>query len=183
MKPEETLHAIFNSLSIPVLLIDRDYVVIEANHAATTHLELLPGDVVGQSCFKVSHASDKPCWHTKDVNCPVKQAFETGNQAHAIHQHHIHGKVIVEELIATPLDEGTGEVNYVVEEFRDVTALLELKEGFLPICSSCKKIRDKSGGWHQIEAYFRDHTGADFSHTFCPECFSRFSETELNENK
>jgi PAS domain S-box-containing protein len=182
MKPKDYLHAIFNSVSIPVLMIDRDYVVIEANMAAMTHLELSPGDVIGQPCFKATHSREKPCWLTKEIDCPVKEAFETGKRAHAIHQHLIQGKVVVEELIATPLDEGTGVVSYVVEEFRDVTELLELREGFLPICSSCKKIRDKSGGWHQIEAYFRDHTGADFSHTFCPECFSSFCEEELEGN-
>ncbi len=181
MKPKDNLHAIFNTLSIPVLMIDRDYIVIEANSAATSHLELTPGEVVGKPCFSTTHGRETPCWQTKQHNCPVKEAFDTGKRAHAIHQHHIHGKVIVEELIATPLDEGTGQFNYVVEEFRDVTKLLELKEGFLPICSSCKQIRDKSGGWHQIEAYFRDHTGADFSHTFCPECYSRFAEDELEE--
>jgi PAS domain S-box-containing protein len=183
MKSQNALRAIFNSLGTPVLLIDRDYKIIEANRAATRHLDLFPKEVIGHSCHKVTHGVDKPCWHNKDVSCPVKAVFETGKQSHAIHQHHIHGKTIVEELIATPLDEGTEEINYVVEEFRDVTELLELKEGFLPICSSCKQIRDKSGGWHQIEAYFRDHTGADFSHTFCPDCFNRFCETELDDKK
>ncbi|HID39902.1 MAG TPA: histidine kinase [Calditrichaeota bacterium] len=42
--------------------------------------------------------------------------------------------------------------------------------GLLPICSSCKKIRDDKGYWQQIEFYIRDHSEADFSHSLCPEC-------------
>lgn len=51
-------------------------------------------------------------------------------------------------------------------------ALLEVKilSGFLPICASCKKIRDDQGYWNQIEAYIRDHSEAEFSHSICPDC-------------
>ena len=43
-------------------------------------------------------------------------------------------------------------------------------EGLLPICASCKKIRDRHGNWVQIEGYIRDHTDAEFSHSYCPGC-------------
>ena len=54
-------------------------------------------------------------------------------------------------------------------------ALSEIKtlRGFLPICSSCKKIRDDRGYWNQIECYIRKHTEAEFSHSICPECVTR----------
>jgi len=42
--------------------------------------------------------------------------------------------------------------------------------GILPICSSCKKIRDDQGYWNQVEVYIRDHSEAQFSHGICPEC-------------
>ncbi len=40
----------------------------------------------------------------------------------------------------------------------------------LPICSSCKKIRDGQGYWRQIESYIEQHSGALFSHSICPDC-------------
>lgn len=54
-------------------------------------------------------------------------------------------------------------------------ALSEVKKlsGFLPICASCKKIRDDRGYWNQIETYIRDHSEAQFSHSLCPECSRR----------
>lgn len=43
-------------------------------------------------------------------------------------------------------------------------------EGILPVCASCKRIRDEEGKWHQIESYIRERSDADFSHGICPEC-------------
>ncbi|MCU0578295.1 MAG: hypothetical protein MUF69_01985 [Desulfobacterota bacterium] len=45
--------------------------------------------------------------------------------------------------------------------------------GLLPICASCKKIRDDQGYWNQIEEYIRKHSDADFSHGFCPSCLEK----------
>ncbi|MBN1523992.1 MAG: hypothetical protein JW904_05900 [Spirochaetales bacterium] len=46
--------------------------------------------------------------------------------------------------------------------------------GLLPICSSCKKIRDDKGYWNQIEEYIKDHSEAEFSHGLCPECYKTY---------
>ena len=43
-------------------------------------------------------------------------------------------------------------------------------EGIVPICASCKKVRDDKGCWHQIEVYVSDKSEAEFSHGICPEC-------------
>jgi len=54
-------------------------------------------------------------------------------------------------------------------------ALSEIKtlSGLLPICASCKKIRDDKGYWKQLELYIRDHSEAEFSHSICPTCVER----------
>jgi ligand-binding sensor domain-containing protein len=51
-------------------------------------------------------------------------------------------------------------------------ALAQVKtlSGLLPVCASCKKIRDDSGYWNQMETYISQHSSADFSHGICPEC-------------
>jgi ligand-binding sensor domain-containing protein len=60
-------------------------------------------------------------------------------------------------------------------EGRVAAALADVKvlSGLLPVCASCKKIRDDKGYWTQIESYIRDHSEADFSHGICPECLTR----------
>lgn len=54
-------------------------------------------------------------------------------------------------------------------------AMQEVKvlSGFLPICASCKKIRDDSGYWSQIEEYISKHSNALFSHGICPDCVKK----------
>jgi len=54
-------------------------------------------------------------------------------------------------------------------------ALTEVKQlsGLLPICASCKKIRDDKGYWGQIESYISDHSEAEFSHGICPDCMKK----------
>jgi PAS domain-containing protein len=58
----------------------------------------------------------------------------------------------------------------VIVELREALAQVKRLSGFLPICASCKKIRDDQGYWQQVEAYIRDHSEAEFSHGLCPEC-------------
>jgi len=60
----------------------------------------------------------------------------------------------------------------IEEKERTQAALAEIKElkGLLPICSSCKKIRDDSGYWTQIESYISAHSNAEFTHGICPDC-------------
>jgi len=61
------------------------------------------------------------------------------------------------------------------EKEKTQAAIAEIKQlkGLLPICSSCKKIRDDSGYWNQIESFIRDHSDAEFSHSICPDCVKK----------
>ncbi|MEI6667957.1 MAG: PAS domain-containing protein [Acidobacteriota bacterium] len=58
----------------------------------------------------------------------------------------------------------------LVQELEDALASLKILRGFIPICASCKKIRNDSGYWQQLEVYMRDHSEAQFSHGVCPDC-------------
>jgi hypothetical protein len=59
---------------------------------------------------------------------------------------------------------------------------IRVLQGLLPICASCKKIRNDKGYWIQIESYIRDHSEAEFSHGICPECIEKLYP-ELNRRK
>ncbi len=62
------------------------------------------------------------------------------------------------------------EKEQIIYMLQDALDHVKNLSGLLPICASCKKIRDDRGDWHQLEAYIRDHSEADFSHGICPEC-------------
>lgn len=57
-----------------------------------------------------------------------------------------------------------------VSDLKEALASVNQLSGLLPICASCKKIRDDKGYWTQIEMYIRDHSEANFSHGICPDC-------------
>jgi hypothetical protein len=56
--------------------------------------------------------------------------------------------------------------------FEDVSELIALR-GILPICSSCRKVRDDQQYWHRVETFFHAKLDIDFSHGLCPDCVQR----------
>lgn len=54
-------------------------------------------------------------------------------------------------------------------------ALDEIRQlsGIIPICAKCKKIRNDDGYWQQVEKFIQTHTGAEFSHGYCPDCYAQ----------
>ncbi len=58
----------------------------------------------------------------------------------------------------------------LIRELRESLDNVKTLSGFIPICASCKKIRDDEGYWEQVESYISHHSGARFSHGICPDC-------------
>lgn len=113
---------------------------------------------------------------------------------------HADGSIYLMDLTATVIPWGKDKA--LLANFRDITErveaeqereklIVELKEAMdniktlkrlMPICSSCKKIRDDKGYWHQVETYIRDHTDAEFTHGLCPDCAKKYF-AELDDEK
>ena len=55
-------------------------------------------------------------------------------------------------------------------ELERALAKVKTLTGLLPICGGCKKIRDDTGYWHQLEEYIREHSQAEFTHSLCKSC-------------
>lgn len=75
----------------------------------------------------------------------------------------------LEELV----EERTAELVKANKQLTDAISRVKTLSGMLPICASCKKIRDDKGYWSQIESYVRDHSEVEFSHSLCPECVEK----------
>jgi PAS domain S-box-containing protein len=65
------------------------------------------------------------------------------------------------------------EKEALIQELQGTLSQIKQLSGLLPICASCKKIRDDKGYWNQIESYIKKHSEAKFSHGICPECARR----------
>ena len=62
------------------------------------------------------------------------------------------------------------EREQLIEKLQDAIDKARTLSGLLPICASCKKIRDDQGYWKQIENFISEHSEAEFSHSICPDC-------------
>ena len=103
------------------------------------------------------------------------------------------GRSFVVEVTASNVTSSSGELAGKMASFIDITKRKEIEadrekligklqdalnkiktlRGIIPICASCKKIRDDKGYWNQLESYIREHSGAVFSHGICPECVEK----------
>jgi len=63
--------------------------------------------------------------------------------------------------------------NVLIKELRESIENIKTLKGLIPICASCKKIRDDSGYWSQVEDYLQVHSDASFSHGICPDCMKK----------
>ncbi|MDA3789266.1 MAG: hypothetical protein PF503_12360 [Desulfobacula sp.] len=62
------------------------------------------------------------------------------------------------------------EKEKLIVELKNALREVKTLSGLLPICASCKKIRDDQGYWNQIESYIQIRSNAEFSHSICPDC-------------
>jgi PAS domain S-box-containing protein len=58
----------------------------------------------------------------------------------------------------------------LIRELSRALARVKTLRGLLPICTSCKRIRDDRGDWNQIEPFLQEHTQAEITHGICPDC-------------
>jgi PAS domain S-box-containing protein len=175
--------ATFDTIPDFVSVHDAQHRIVKANRALSDSLGAEPRDLLGKPCYALIHGVSEP-W----PECPHRRALETGR---VVTQEVSAPKIGIPLLVScTPLHDTEGRVIGTVHVARDVSAqkradeerdqlIAKLQEslakvkvlgGLLPICSSCKRIRDDKGYWNQLEAYVRDHSDADFTHGICPEC-------------
>lgn len=148
-------------------------------------------ELLGRNAHGLVHNRREDGRHLPLEECNMRQVIETGQSFHSTQEVFVRkdGTVFPISVLTTPLVE-EGKIVASVTAFRDISerkqieqereqlifdlqkAMAEIKtlHGIIPICASCKKIRDEEGAWHQMEAYISAHTDALFSHGICKEC-------------
>jgi len=178
------LSSILDGLDAIVYMADIEtYNVIYMNQYA----QGIFGDVYGKPCWKVfKFGQSGPC----DF-CTMKQLITTSGRPTGVYawefQNEANGRWYAVRDRALRWTDGRlvrlsvmidvtehklaeEEKERLIKELEDALDQVKQLSGMLPICASCKKIRDDSGYWNQIESYIRDHSEAEFSHGICPEC-------------
>jgi CheY-like chemotaxis protein len=145
---------------------------------------LLEGDMNGiEAAEKISAKSDVPIIFITCLNDPsvLDKAIRTHPYGYLVKPYdNAELRSCIE--IALVKHKAANEREELIAQLEDALLQVRKLSGLLPICASCKKIRDKEGGWQQIEDYISDHSEADFSHSICPQC-ARKLYPELNLDK
>lgn len=90
----------------------------------------------------------------------------------------------VDDFLVKPVNPRELKVRlHVARRILEYTARIQKLEGFIPICSYCKKVRDDQNYWQRIESYINERTGSEFSHSVCPDCYQREIIPQLEELK
>ncbi len=85
-------------------------------------------------------------------------------------QEELHSRNVELGRLNTQLSTAKTSLELTNEELERALRDIKQLSGMLPICASCKKIRNDMGYWEQIETYIRDHSEVEFSHAICPDC-------------
>lgn len=129
---------------------------------------------------------------TDKTQLPVFRAIKTGevvlNDERIVKNSN--GEMVTVLINAGPILDENGKISGAIAVWRDISDRKKAEEklrkankelqnalknisvlsGLIPICSSCKRVRDAKGEWSNVEKYVSDHTQAEFTHTICEEC-------------
>jgi PAS domain S-box-containing protein len=191
---KQTLENVLNN-SRPICITNTEFEIILANKA---YYAIWPES---EEREKVKCYESRPGSHCKSDLCPLKQIVG-GKEEVTVDatKYTSEGDEYVFIITARPFRDPDGNLVGIVESFQDISERKKLEDekaklidelqaslekvkllsGFLPICASCKKVRDDKGYWSQIESYISDHSEAEFSHGICPECEKKYYD-ELND--
>lgn len=176
MESEARLNAIFQTAAEGILTTDDDGRIESANPAVERIFGYKIGELIGRPISLI----------LDDAN--PKEATNGTIIGQSVRGHHKDGRTIDIEISISEVPLGdrriyTGVIRDVserkrleasreqlIEQLQHALKQVKLLSGLLPICASCKRIRNESGGWTQLEQYITNHSDAQFGHGLRPEC-------------
>jgi PAS domain S-box-containing protein len=185
----EVLAVVLDESTDPIFNILADGTYRYVNRAFSRHFDREPHEVIGQRIYDIFSPEEAEKRMTV-----LRQSFATAQTI--VFEVRVPMTRDADRYFLTsvkPIMDSEGRVGSVVCISKDITdrkrveqdresliqelqaALAQVRtlSGLLPICASCKNIRDDQGYWIQIETYLHNHSGADFTHGICPDCQKR----------
>ncbi len=173
---------IFDTVPLPMLIVDADLRILDFNAAATALLgpdqrivlRRRSGEVL--HCVHATAPGSEGCGRSPACkDCVIRNSVGAAfsgtqvNRQRAMLERVQDGKTRQIQLLVTTApfaSEGQSRALLLLEDVSELMALRDL----LPICARCKKIRDDQRYWHRLEEYFLNHLSVTFTHSICPEC-------------
>lgn len=173
----EALKALLESIREGFEAVDQDFRFTYLNGAAERALGRSANELIGRTAWSEFPATIGPQVesHLRRVMTERKAAtLETRDESSgrwfvvAAYPFRDGISIMFRDVSHRKQDEAERE--QLIAGLREALAKVRTLQGLIPICASCKKIRDDHGYWRQLESYLREHSGAEFSHGLCPDC-------------
>jgi hypothetical protein len=170
--------ALFQYNPVLTVIVDQEGKVVKSNTAKRSSGDRLPN--IGDIMYR-----DYAARHEIDMYKELMECIKLG-QTKRFPELKYDGKVLSVTIAPFPkgaiitshdiTDQKKVESDRIslITDLRRALDEVETLRGLLPICASCKKIRDDKGYWSHIEVYISKHTLADFTHTMCPDCIKKY---------
>jgi len=172
------LNILIESLPFAVMITDKDRTITSVNQRFIDNFMIDRAEVIGKP---VDSLLDETRTFTRSKKWSIEREEEgvlliSKDRVLKIHEENLldifgvlagYIQLFMDTTLAYRLREEKRKLEKAIEEIKQLS-------GLLPICASCKKIRDDKGYWKQIESYISEHSEAEFSHGMCPECSEKF---------
>lgn len=192
---EEKFRFIIESSMMPMIIASlKDYTVIFYNHYATEFFQdASPAGTIKASDYWVRPSErdafigilrEKGCVHSYRAELKTRDSRNKWCLLSAKIVNYLGQPasfVMFNDI--TDLRSSEEERERLIDELTKALSRVKQLSGLLPICSSCKKIRNDKGYWEQLEGYIKDRSEADFSHGICPDCAERLYPRLCGKNK
>ena len=189
-----SLDALFRAINDAICLLDLNGVVLQANHAMCHQLAMPRERVIGKKCHELMHDSScflRDCPMQRMIQSKHRESLELreGDQWFHVTTDPVldeKGELIGAVHIVRDINEQKRlslEREELLEKLQAANSEIVTLHGLLPICASCKNIRDDKGYWIQIESYIETRSEAHFSHGICPDCALKLYPDYFGDNK
>ncbi len=188
-KSEQWLSSLFDALPLILFVVDDRFRVLYLNSSGREFLSTAQNVVFMKqsgSVLRCLHAGPETggCGKTEACqSCVIRQAMHEAVRGQRVHRRQARlrirgeGKETEAHYLVTAAPFSAGGEPAALVMLEDVSQLVRL-ESLLPICASCKKIRDEHGQWHNLEQYLESRVEVEFTHGMCPQCIQKWYPDE-----
>lgn len=160
---------IFEHASVGIVVVDAELRILDANAAYCEMLGYTKQELLKLRIPELTHPQDRQ----RDIEF-LPHLLAGRIPRYRAEKRYItkKGETVWANIVGTALFDESGKARYAFGIAENITERKALR-GLLPVCSSCKKVRDDKGYWNQVEAYLKEHAGAEVAHALCPECLRK----------
>jgi sigma-B regulation protein RsbU (phosphoserine phosphatase) len=184
----QVLNAILTGEHYSVTEVDNGLTALETLQSATEAFVALidwemPGMEGTEVCRRVRELSNSQPIHlilltARDSKSDVVQGLRTGANDYIVKPFN-RTELLARVSIGAQMVGLQRSLTRHIAELESALKRVKQLGGLLPICSYCKKIRDDSNYWQQVESYVMHHSDAQFSHSICPSCYESIVKPEM----